>query len=198
MKKIVLSILFLSFFITIINAQEDKDQKSGKTLSSGFYTGGNSVLSFFGGNYAAGLNPLIGYRAASSLDFGAYLNYTYLSMPKFSNIYAYHQHLKGAGGYLRIFPTPFLFAIASAEYNSISNSFISLANRNDVTPGTDKRASMFAGIGYAHNRLRFANKPFFSLALLWDVSTDELSPYKDNKSKPFPIIKFGYNLPLSK
>jgi len=195
MKKFALN---LGFLFTIVFSSMAQDDKESASRPSGFFTGGNSVMSFFGGNYAAGVNPTIGYRVASMLDFGVYANYTYLSMPKYSYIYAFHQQLLGAGGFLRFYPAPFLFAQFSAENNTNSNTYISLANRNDQTTSKENISSLFAGFGYAHNRLKFANKPFFSLALFWDVTNNPLSPYKDNRSRAFPIVKFGYNLPLAK
>lgn len=191
-------LLVFGFLVTVVLNSMAQDEKETASKPSGFFTGGNSVLSFFGGNYAVGVNPTIGYRVASVLDLGVYANYTYLSMPKYSYIYAFHQQLLGAGGFLRFYPAPFLFAQFSAENNTNSNTYISLANRNDQTTSKEKVSSLFAGFGYAHNRLKFANKPFFSLALLWDVTNNPLSPYKDNRSKAFPIVKFGYNLPLTK
>lgn len=195
MKK---SALLFGILFSVGLSSIAQDEKEEVNKPSGFFTGGNTVLSFFGSNYAVGVNPTIGYRVASLLDLGVYANYTYLSMPKYSYIYAFHQQLLGAGGFLRFYPAPFLFAQFSAENNTNNNTFISLNNRNDQTTSKEKISSMLVGFGYAHNRLKFANKPFFSLALLWDVTNNPLSPYKDNRSKPFPIVKFGYNLPLKK
>ena len=173
MKRISIVALLLVMFTRPIAAQE-KETKHGslrKSESSGFFTGGNAVVTFLNENYAAGVNPMIGYRVASILDLGVYANYTYLTMPKYSPIYAYHQNILGGGGFLRFFPAPYLFAQASTEFNKVHTNFISRANRNDFTKGEFSTSSLFAGFGYGHNRLRFANKPFFSFALLWDVTT---------------------------
>ena len=200
MKRISIAALVILLVAGNLSAQEKEKEhgKLRKAESSGFFTGGNLVTTFLNDNYAAGINPMIGYRVASILDLGIYANYTYLTMPRFSPIYTYHQNILGGGGFLRFYPVPYLFARASSEYNQVHTNFISRANRNDFTKGQFSTSSLFAGFGYAHNRLRFANKPFFSLALLWDVTTGSESPYKDNKSKAFPIIKFGYTWPLGK
>ncbi|MBL0132548.1 MAG: hypothetical protein IPP79_00340 [Chitinophagaceae bacterium] len=55
---------------------------------------------------------------------------------------------------------------------------------------------MLVGGGYASGRAPQGNSPFFYMSVLWDVSDNKTSPYKDAYGRSIPIIRAGFNIPL--
>jgi len=95
---------------------------------------------------------------------------------------------------VKLYPLRFLFAQAQFEHNFIRQKFIpnSGATQTYSTSGN----SMLVGGGYTTGRQGKGGQPFYYLAVLFDVSGNDNSPYTDAYGRTIPIIRGGIQVPL--
>ena len=104
------------------------------------------------------------------------------------------QTVYGGGAFVKLYPLRFLFAQAQFEHNFIRQKFIpnSGATQTYSTSGN----SMLVGDGYTTGRQGKGGQPFYYLAVLFDVSGNDNSPYTDAYGRTIPIIRGGIQVPL--
>jgi hypothetical protein len=195
MKK---GFLVLTCLITIslsVFGQDESEERGFK--KENFFTGGSISLSFFNGAFLAGGNPVFGYSLTKWADLGLVANYTYASYRD----YRYYddklrQTVYGGGVFTRLFPVRFLFAQAQVEHNWIRSKYIPAPNSGDISEVQSISGnSVLVGGGYTTGRDPNRKAAYGYLAILFDVSNDVNSPYKDG-NRSIPIIRAGFNVPL--
>ncbi|MGZ3846083.1 MAG: hypothetical protein ACXVBH_08500, partial [Flavisolibacter sp.] len=163
------------------------------------------VLSFYNGGFLAGANPVFGCSLTKWVDLGIVGNYTYSSYREYDyNAPGYygaehiiHQSVYGGGLFTRLFPVRFLFAQAQVEHNWLHSKYIPTPGSGGATQtATESANSILVGAGYTTPRDPVGRSPYGYLAILFDVGTDPLSPYKDAYARAIPIFRAGFNVPL--
>ena len=205
MKKIILSVLFVSVTISFLFAQgekEEKEQKEKGFKKENLFTGGSVTASFFTGGTILGATPMFGYQLANWADAGIAFNYTYQGR---RDIYFYNdklrQHVFGPGVFTRLYPVRFLFVQGQFEHNFTSLKYTDEIG-NTLKWHTDAN-SLLLGAGIAQGRQRGSNS-FFYISVLFDVLKNPNSPYVNNvyngnvlvRTDIVPIVRAGINVGL--
>jgi len=209
MKKIILTLCLFIITSSILYAQRmpqrrqdrDEEKKEEKEKEKGFnkerlFTGGSVSLAFYNSTFLVGGSPVIGYSIANWIDAGLVLNYNYTSYRDYNYIYndKLRQTVYGGGAFTKIYPVRFLFVQAQAEHNFITQKFIPDIG-NTQTYKYDANSFLVGG-GYTTGREGYGGAPFFYLAVLFDVSGNDNSPYTDGYGRAIPIIRGGIQVPL--
>ena len=193
MKKII--ILSILFTASVCLKAQDKEEKKEKTFKENHFTGGSISLAFYNNTFLIGGSPVFGYSITDWLDAGVVFNYNYSSYRDYNFITTdkLRQTVYGGGAFLKIYPVRFLFAQAQVEHNFIRQKLIS----NGPTQEFKADATSFLiGGGYTTGRYGAGGPPFFYLAVLFDVTGDQNSPYTDGYGRTIPIIRGGIQVPL--
>lgn len=195
MKKTIIAVLLLVSCITV-SAQDESERKGFK--KENLFSGGSVSLSFFNNAFLIGGSPVLGYRLGRFADAGVVVNYTYSSQRDFS---VFNDRLRqtqyGGGAFARVFPLNFLFGQLQWEYNFTHVKY-QPASGSGIPSFSDNISghSLLVGGGYASGRMGTGNSPFFYMSVLWDISDNKSSPYKDSYGRSIPIIRAGINVPL--
>ncbi|MDZ4795065.1 MAG: hypothetical protein SGI83_12365 [Bacteroidota bacterium] len=178
--------------------EEGDDEEKVKTpFKENLFTGGSVSLAFYSNTFLIGASPVLGYSLTNWIDAGIVVNYNYTS---YRDVNAFDDKLRqtqyGAGLFTKIYPVRFLFAQAQVEYNTIRQKYI-LPGGGATTkyPGVNANSFLVGG-GYTTGREGKGGSPFYYLAVLFDVSGDENSPYTDAYGRSIPIIRAGLQVPL--
>lgn len=183
-----------------VHAQDDEKQDKKFFRKENLFTGGSVSASMFSRySLLLGANPVFGYSLTNWADLGLVANYTYTSDREYDETGALYsnqkQNVYGGGIFTRLFPVHFLFAQAQVEHNWIQYKYREPANeyeyRNRVSAN-----SVLVGGGFTTGRSRIGKGSYGYFAILWDVSNDLYSPYKDGNHDATPIIRAGVNIPL--
>ena len=94
-----------------------------------------------------------------------------------------------------IYPLRFLFAHIQFEHNFIREKFIP-GNGGSNEINRVEANSLLLGAGLATERYPDDGRPFFYLALLFDVLNNEFSPYSRSDGSVNPILRAGIQVPL--
>lgn len=196
-KKIILSFSLLLFACNIILAQKkEKEEEEERTFKENLFTGGSVSLAFYNNTFLIGASPVIGYSLTNWLDAGVVINYNYTS---YRDVSLFDDRLRqkvyGGGGFVKIYPVRFLFAQAQLEHNFIRQKYIPPGGGLTST-GKDDVSSFLVGGGYTTGRWGRGGDMFYYLAILFDVSGNENSPYTDAYGRTIPIIRGGIQIPL--
>lgn len=199
-KKIVFTLLFALTIFTSVNAQQEREEeeKPRGFRKENLFTGGSINLSFFNNQFIIGGSPVFGYSVTNWADAGIIVNYNYASQRDVSGINAndkLRQYTYGGGGFLRLYPTRFLFVQAQVEHNFIKEKYIRPVDGYTETSKTDA-GSVLVGGGYCTGRQGRGGQPFFYLSVMFDVSGNLLSPYTDQLGRAIPLIRGGVQIPL--
>jgi hypothetical protein len=89
-----------------------------------------------------------------------------------------------------------LFAQAQLEHNFIKQKYISPGGGATINYPNFDVGSFLVGGGYTTGREGRGGEPFFYLAVLFDVSGNQNSPYTDNLGRTIPIVRGGLQIPL--
>jgi hypothetical protein len=202
MKKVILSVLMLTFTTSFIFAQgpprqSGDDEKKEKTpFKENLFTGGSISLAFYNNTFLIGGSPVLGYSITNWADAGIVVNYNYTSYRDYNFVFndKLRQTVYGGGGFVKLYPVRFLFAQAQFEHNFIKQKFVpnigvSQTIRYDAN-------SFLVGGGYTTGRQGKGGQPFFYLAVLFDISGNDNSPYTDAYGRTIPIIRGGLQVPL--
>lgn len=198
MKKLFLAVAGFVFCSQVLFAQKYIHDEPAGSKNGNFFTGGSISLSFFDGSFLAGANPVFGYSLNKWVDLGIVANYTYASYRDYQ-IYndKLRQTVYGGGVFTRLFPVKFLFAQAQAEHNWIKWKYIAVPGSGYSDEVQNFSANSFlVGGGYTTGRDPDSKSMYGYLAILFDISNDLNSPYK-NGNRTVPIIRAGINVPLS-
>lgn len=195
MKKYSLIIIAILLFGSIkVEAQEEKEEKTGFKKEN-LFTGGGLSLGFGSNSFQAGASPFLGYSIASWVDAGITVNYNYAS---YRNFTSYDNKLRrstyGAGAFTKIYPVNFLFIHAQFEHNFINEKYIYGGGTSEKFK--TEANSLLLGAGYASGRYANSGQPFFYFSLLFDVLGNEYSPYTDGSGNIIPILRGGVQVPL--
>ena len=194
MKKWIVLILLPLFFQAKAQNQDENSQETQHGFKpEKLFTGGSANLGFSTGSTSLGITPQIGYSVTNWLDAGINFNLNYLSLKYYVTQDKVRQTTYGPGAFVRLFPVNFLFATGQFEYNSIHVKSI-------PNIGPDQKFSLDAksfliGAGYAGGRERGGNT-YYYLSIMWDISGDPNSPYRDQYGNISPVIRAGYNIGL--
>jgi hypothetical protein len=205
MKRIILSIIFLSAMTVTVFAQDETEEQDKGFKKENLFTGGSITASFYGGDTRGtilGANPIFGYKLSNWADAGIALNYTYAGARDFFDT-KIRQHVFGGGAFARLYPVRFLFLQGQFEHNYIrekdkySGGFVARF-KGDAN-------SLLVGAGIAEGRQRGSNS-FFYISLLFDVLNEPNSPYVNKVidantgqvigSNIAPIVRAGVNIAL--
>ncbi|MEO8819828.1 MAG: hypothetical protein ABI267_04730 [Ginsengibacter sp.] len=196
MKKWIIVLLLPVCF----NAKAQDQNENTEVESHGFkverlFTGGSANLGFSSGSTSLGITPQIGYSFTNWLDAGINFNINYLSQKDYNTGDKLRQTTYGPGAFARIFPVNFLFATAQDEYNSIHLKYIPNVGGSLIEKSSENVNSFLIGAGYAGGRQRGGNS-YYYLSIMWDVSGNPNSPYRDQYGSISPVIRAGYNIGL--
>jgi len=196
MKKLILSLLFMSFTSTILFAQDKEDEEKKGFKKENLFTGGSISLAFYNNTFLVGGSPVFGYSLTNWLDAGVVGNYNYTS---YRDINTFDDKLRqsvyGGGVFTKIYPLRFLFAQAQFEHNFIRQKYILPGGGPSSSSTTDANSFLIGG-GYTTGRFGKGGSTFFYLAVLFDVSGNINSPYTDAYGRTIPIIRGGIQVPL--
>ena len=197
---------YLTFFLCALVLgktlfAQDENEDEGPRMGfhkENLFTGGNIALSFFNGAFLVGANPVFGCSLTKWLDVGIVGNYTYTSYNSYYSLNdKYRESIYGGGLFTRLFPIKFLFAQAQVEHNWIHSKYIPTSGLGGTTQTTTMSSnSMLVGGGYTTGRDPNSKSVYGYLAILFDVGTDPLSPYKDAYNHAIPIFRAGFHVPL--
>jgi hypothetical protein len=194
---LLVSIFLLCLGATSFAQDKDKDEEEKKGFKKeNLFTGGSVSLAFYNNTFLIGGNPVFGYSLTNWLDAGLVVNYTYTSYRDYSTFNdRLRQKVYGGGAFIKLYPVRFLFLQAQAEHNFITLKYLP-PNNGPVEKFTDDGNSLLVGGGYTTGRQGRGGGPFYYLAILFDVSGNDNSPYTDAYGRTIPIIRGGIQVPL--
>ena len=194
MKKLIIFLLLpLCYHAKAQDQNENTDVQTHGFKVEKLFTGGSANLGFASGSTMLGITPQLGYSFTNWLDAGINFNINYLSQKDYYTGDKLRQTTYGPGAFTRIFPVNFLFATAQYEYNSIHEKYIHEFGPTDQY--TQNVSSFLIGAGYAGGRERGGNS-YYYLSIMWDVSGNPNSPYRNQYGSTSPVIRAGYNIGL--
>lgn len=195
MKKIILSVVLFVASSTFLLAQEE-EEKEKTSFKENLFTGGSVSLAFYSNTFLIGASPVLGYSITKWADAGIVVNYNYTS---YRDVSVFDDRLRqtvyGGGVFTKLYPVRFLFAQAQLEHNYIKQKYIPPGGNATSTTKTDANSFLVGG-GYTTGRQGKGGSPFYNLAILFDVSGDNNSPYTDAYGRTIPIIRAGLQIPL--
>ena len=185
----------LMSFCSLAQFRDGADDEK-RPFQENLFTGGSVSFSFFGNTFLVGGSPVLGYSLTNWLDAGVVVNATYTSYRDYNGVLndKLRQTLFGGGGFARIYPVRFLFVQGQVERNSIQQTFIPVAGvKEKISVGA---SSTLIGGGYTSGRQGRGGRPFYYLAVMFDVGGDINSPYTDAYGRTIPIVRGGLQIPL--
>ena len=201
MNRMKAKLLLLLLAATLVSAfsfsqdVEEKEEKKGFKKEN-LFTGGSISLAFYNNTFLIGGSPVFGYSLTGWADAGIVANYNYTS---YRDVSIFDDRLRqtiyGGGVFVKLYPVRFLFAQAQAEHNFIRLKYI-LPNNGGETKDRTSANSLLVGGGYTTGRYPHDGRPFYYVAVLFDVSGNSNSPYTDAYGRTIPIIRAGLQVPL--
>jgi hypothetical protein len=182
-------------FCSLAQFRDGADDEK-RPFQENLFTGGSVSFSFFGNTFLVGGSPVLGYSLTNWLDAGVVVNATYTSYRDYNGVLndKLRQTLFGGGGFARLYPVRFLFVQGQIERNSIQQTFIPVAGvKEKISVGA---SSTLIGGGYTSGRQGRGGRPFYYLAVMFDVGGDINSPYTDAYGRTIPIVRGGLQIPL--
>ncbi len=196
MKKSILlaaSFMLLSAFVFA----QDEEEKEKRSFKENLFTGGSISLAFYNNTFMVGGIPVFGYSLTNWIDAGIVMNYIYTSYRDVSiSNDKLRQTMFGGGGFVKLYPVKFLFAQAQVEHNFIKQKYISPNGGATINYPNFDVGSFLIGGGYTSGREGRGGGPHYYLAVLFDVSGNQNSPYTDNLGRTIPIVRGGLQIPL--
>jgi hypothetical protein len=204
MKKLIMSFLTFSLFITAVMAQ-DKEEKEKGFKKENLFTGGSVTVSFFNKQTILGANPVFGYKLSDWADAGLAFNFLYNGARDYSRFDdKIRQTVWGPGAFVRLYPVKFLFVQGQFEHNFSKLKYIYPGGSPTQTIRADAN-SLLVGGGFAQGREK-GSTTFYYISVLFDVLKNINSPYVDVSYNPnntseqrvdmVPIIRAGINIGL--
>lgn len=195
MQKIKL-VLILLISGTCVFAQDNENEELRGFRKDLLFSGGSISFGLGSNTFQIGANPVFGYSLAKWIDAGLVVNYNYAS---YRDIIMSNDKLRsttyGGGAFTRLYPLRFLFAHVQFEHNFIKEKYIPSNGGTNETNNVDAN-SLLAGVGLATERYPGDGRPFFYLAVLFDVLNEDFSPYTRSDGTRIPILRAGIQVPL--
>lgn len=181
---------------TVSFAQGNENEEPRGFQKNKLFTGGSISFGLGSNTFQIGGNPVLGYSLAKWVDAGLVVNYNYAS---YRDVIMSNDKLRsttyGGGAFTRLYPLRFLFAHLQFEHNFIKEKYIPSNGGDRETNNVDAN-SLLAGVGIATDRYAGEGRPFFYLALLFDVMNEDFSPYTRSDGSRIPILRAGIQVPL--
>ena len=181
---------------TVSFAQDNENEEPRGFQKNKLFTGGSISFGLGSNTFQIGGNPVLGYSLAKWVDAGLVVNYNYAS---YRDVIMSNDKLRsttyGGGAFTRLYPLRFLFAHLQFEHNFIKEKYIPSNGGDRETNNVDAN-SLLAGVGIATDRYAGEGRPFFYLALLFDVMNEDFSPYTRSDGSRIPILRAGIQVPL--
>ena len=194
-KAIVLLFIPFCFHAFAQDRNESLEVKDHGFKKEKLFTGGSANIGFSSGSTMLGVTPQLGYSLTNWLDAGITFNLNYLSQKDYYSGDKVRQTTYGPGAFVRLFPVNFLFASAQYEYNSMHQKYIPNIAGSPTQKYSLNANSFLVGAGYAGGRMKGGNT-YYYLSIMWDISGDLNSPYRDQYGHASPVIRAGYNIGL--
>lgn len=200
MKKCVLLVAGFLIALNFLIAQgREKDEKGKGFKKENLFTGGSVSLAFYNNTFLIGGNPVFGYSIADWIDAGIVVNYNYTSyrdVSYYGSNDKIRQSVYGGGVFTKLYPIRFLFVQAQFEHNFIRQKYYLPGSRDPSEVAKLDASSFLVGGGYTSDRYPGSGRPFFYLAVLFDIADNTNSPYTDNLGRVIPIVRGGIQVPL--
>jgi hypothetical protein len=189
--------LVLSLSASAVFAQDgEKDEPRGFQRDR-LFTGGSISFGLGTNTFQVGGSPVFGYSLANWIDAGVVVNYNYVA---YRDVYQNNDKLRsstyGGGVFTRLYPLRFLFAQAQFEHNFIRQKYIPGNGYGSKETSNVEANSLLVGVGLATERYARDGRPYFYLALLFDVLDNQYSPYLRSDKSIIPILRAGIHVPL--
>lgn len=195
--KLTATILLTLFISFAVQAQEEEKEIEKKGFKKeNLFTGGSISLAFYNNTFLIGASPVLGYSLTSWIDAGIVANYNYTSYRDYNFVFndKLRQTVYGGGVFARLYPVRFLFAQVQPEHNFLHLKFI--PNVGTTQTFNTSVNSLLVGGGYTTGRQKDDKSAFYYVAILFDVSGNDASPYTDGYGRTIPIIRAGLQIPL--
>lgn len=177
-------------------AQEKETDEPHGFQKDRLFTGGSISFGLGTNTFQVGGSPVFGYSVANWLDAGVVANYNYVS---YRDVNINNDKLRsstyGGGAFTRLYPLRFVFAQAQFEHNFIKQKYIPGNGYENETSNVEAN-SLLVGLGLATERYPRDSRPYFYLALLFDVLHNQYSPYLRSDGSIIPILRAGIHVPL--
>ena len=197
MKKILFGLCLFAAATTCF-AQDEEGETKGKFRKDNIFVGGGIGLGIGGwsGGFNIGANPEFGYSVAKWLDAGISTNFNYFSYrAEVNNGLRQRSFNYGGGIFARVYPFNGFFIQALPEYNWINTNLRdeNFGSANNTYKIRQEAPSLLLGVGYGSRTIGQSN--FFTV-IMFDVGSNQASPYIDSYRARLPILRTGFNIYL--
>lgn len=195
MYRLPLALLLVISASTTFAQDREPDEPHGFQKDK-LFTGGSISFGLGTHTFQVGGSPVFGYSLANWIDAGVVVNYNYVS---YRDVQINNDKLRsstyGGGAFTRLYPLRFVFAQAQFEHNFIKQKYIPGSGYENETTNVEAN-SLLVGLGLATERYAGDGRPYFYLALLFDVLHNNYSPYLRTDGSIMPILRAGIHVPL--
>ena len=133
-------------------AQEIEAEGEKGFKKENLFAGGSVTVSFYNNQTILGANPMFGYKLADWVDAGISFNFLYSGARDYAQFNdKIKQTVLGPGAFLRLYPIPFLFAVAQFEHNFSTIKYIYPGGSMTEKIRADA-SSLLVGGGFASGR----------------------------------------------
>lgn len=196
MKKILVAGIAMFLFLGVFAQEIEEEEKKKGFNKEKLFSGGSVSLSFFNRSFLAGVNPVFGYSLANWADVGVVANFSYATYADYNVLNdRLREVIYGGGLFVKLYPVRFLFVQAQAEHNFVTWKYLPPDDGATIKDNTSAN-SLLVGGGYTTGRMPGTGNSHFYVALLFDVSGNDVSPYVDGLGRAIPIIRAGVQIPL--
>ena len=189
-------VLLLFISATGVFAQDSESEEPRGFQKNHLFTGGSISFGLGTNTFQVGASPVFGYSLTKWLDAGVVGNYNYVS---YRDVNINNDKLRsstyGGGVFTRLYPLRFVFAQAQFEHNFIKQKYIPGNGFENETSNVEAN-SLLVGVGLATERYAYDGRPYFYLALLFDVLNNQYSPYLRSDGSIIPILRAGVHVPI--
>jgi hypothetical protein len=185
MKKTILLILLSAFSFTLLNAQDEEEEKGGWKPDHLFI--GTGINLGFSNGFIIGLNPEVGYSINRFLDAGIATNLTYITQRSYYANESARYLAIGGGPFVRFWPVRMIFLGGQFEYNAIT--YKELVDGATVYKEKFNASSLLVGLGYGN---RMIGQSQFYTSIMIDALNDVNSPYRDQFGRVMPVFRTGF------
>lgn len=189
-------VLLLLVTTSAVFAQDEESDEPGGFQKDRLFSGGSISFGLGSNTFQVGGSPVLGYNLTNWLDAGVVVNYNYVS---YRDVYVNNDKLRsstyGGGVFTRVYPLRFIFAQVQFEHNFIKQKYIP-GNGFENESSNVEANSLLVGPGLATERYAGDGRPYFYLALLFDLLNNQYSPYLRSDGSIIPIVRAGIHVPL--
>lgn len=185
MKKTILLMLLSAFSFTLLNAQDEEEEKGGWKPDHLFI--GTGINLGFSNGFIIGLNPEVGYSINRFLDAGIATNLTYITQRSYYANESARYLALGGGPFIRFWPVRMIFLGGQFEYNAIT--YKELVDGVTVYKEKFNASSLLVGLGYGN---RMIGQSQFYTSIMIDALNDVNSPYRDQFGRVMPVFRTGF------